>query len=87
MDVVSKTYNKTLLQKKRPDLETLLRVNRNSLVKIDQQNNSISTLRLSEEIKSNKLPTAVPFFDFSNAFDSIHSLTLTKTMEVCGVPP
>ena len=80
-------YNKILLDRIRPHLDPLLRVNqhgfrtgRSTLPQI------LSLRRLIEGIKEKQLPAILTFVDFSKAFDSIHRGKLMEILRAYGIP-
>ena len=77
-----------LLQRIRPHLVAILRMNQNGFRPNRSMLAQILTIRrLVEGIKSNNLPAVLTFLDFSKAFDSIHRGKLVDIMEADGIPP
>ena len=83
----AKIYNKILLDRIRPHLDPLLRVNQNGFRTGRSTLPQILTLRrLIEGIKEKQLPAILTFVDFSKAFDSIHRGKLMEILKAYGIP-
>ena len=85
--IAKKIYNKILLDRRRPHLAPLLRVNQNGFRTGRSTLPQILTLcRLIEGIKEKQLPAILTFVDFSKAFDSIHRGKLMEILKAYGIP-
>ena len=83
----AKIYNKILLDRIRPHLDPLLRVNQNGFRTGRSTLPQILTLRrLIEGIKEKRLPPILNFVDFSRAFDSIHRGKLIEILKAYEIP-
>ena len=85
--VVSKTYNRMLLNRIRPVLDPLLRQSQNGF----RQNRStvgqiLALRRLLEGVRDHALAAVITFIDFRKAFDSIHRGRLIEILHAYGVP-
>ena len=71
--IVAKTYNRLLLNRIRPYLDPVLRINQNGFRPARSTASQILALRrIVEEIKNNNLNAALVFIDFKKAFDTVH---------------
>ena len=71
--IAAKIYNLLLLNRIRPELETILRKNQNGFRQKRSTVGQILTVRrLIEGVKAKNLKAVIMFVDFSKAFDSIH---------------
>ena len=85
--VAAKVYNRMLLNRIRPHLDPLLRMNQNGFREKRSTEAQILTLRrLIEGIKSKNLPAILTFIDFKKAFDSIHRGKLMEILCAYGIP-
>ena len=85
--IAAKIYNKMLLERIRPHLDPLLRINQNGFRPGRSTLAQILALRrLIEGIKAKQLPAVITFVDFSKAFDSIHREKLMEILSAYGVP-
>ena len=84
----AKIYNRMLLNRLRPHLDPLLRINQNGFRPGRSTISQILTLRrLIEGVRAKQLPAVMIFVDFKKAFDSIHRAKLMKILLAYGVPP
>ena len=82
----AKIYIKILLDRIRPHLDPLLRVNQNGFRTGRSTLPQILTLRrLVEGIKEKQLPPILTFVDFSKAFESIHRGKLMEILKAYGI--
>ena len=85
--LVAKTYNKMILNRIRPAIDPLLRINQNGFRPGRTTTSQILALRrLIEGIKDKNLPAIVTFIDFKKAFDTIHRDKLMKILTAYGIP-
>ena len=82
-----KIYNKSLLDRRRPHLDPLHRVNQNGFRTGRSTLSQILSLRrFIEGIKDERLPAILTFIDFSKAFDSIQRGKLMEILKAYGIP-
>ena len=79
--LVAKALNRMVLNRLKPEIETILRRNGRSTT---QQ--ILVLRRLIEGVKSRKLPAVLTFIDFKKAFDSVHRGKMLKILEAYGIP-
>ena len=85
--VVSKTLNRMILNRIRPVLDPLLRINQNGFRAGRSTTSHILALRrILEEVKDKNLSAVMLFIDFRKAFDSIHRGLLMKILVAYGIP-
>ena len=85
--IPAKIYNLMLLNRIRPKIDPVLRKNQNGFRTNRSTSGQILTIRrILEGIKSKNLPAALPFIDFSKAFDSIHRGKMKEILSAYGVP-
>ena len=83
----AKIFNKMILDRIRPHLDPLLRINQNGFRAGRSTLSQILTLRrLIEGINAKQLPAVLTFVDFSKAFDSIHRGKLVEILKAYGIP-
>ena len=71
--LVAKALNRMILNRLKPEIETILRRNQNGFRHGKLTAEQILVLRrLIEGVKSRKLPAVLTFIDFKKAFDSVH---------------
>ena len=87
ISVVMKLYNRMLLNRLRPVIDPLLRINQNGF---RQKRTTVGQLlalrRILEGVKSNNLSCILTFIDFRKAFDTIHRGKLMDILRAYGVP-
>ena len=84
---VAKTYNRLILNRIRPVLDSRLRTNQNGFrVGRTTVGHILAMRRLIEGIKANQLPAIITFIDFRKAFDTIHRGKMLKIMRAYGIP-
>ena len=85
--IVAKTYNRLILNRIRPVLDSHLRTNQNGFrVGRTTVGHILALRRLIEGIKANHLPAIITFIDFRKAFDTIHRGKMLKILEAYGIP-
>ena len=88
MPIAAKIYNQLLLNRIRPQLESILRRNQNGFRQHRSTTGQILTIRrLIEEINKKNLKATMVFVDFSKAFDSIHRGKMEEILLAYGIPP
>ena len=85
--IAAKIYNSMLLNRIRPYIDPILRINQNGF----WQNRSTSgqilfVRRIIEGVKAKNLPAVLLFIDFSKAFDSIHCQNMRKILLAYKIP-
>ena len=71
--IIDKTYNRMILNRIRPVLDPLLRINQNEYrQKRTIVGQILAIRRILEGIKDKNLPAIFTFIEFNKAFDSIH---------------
>ena len=85
--IVAKTYNRLILNRIRPALDSHLRTNQNGFrVGRTTVGHILALRRLIEGIKANQLPAIITFIDFRKAFDTIHRGKMLKILRAYGIP-
>ena len=85
--LVAKALNRMILNRLKPEIETILRRNQNGFRPGRSTAQQILVLRrLIEGVKSRKLPAVLTFIDFKKAFDSVHRGKMLKILEAYGIP-
>ena len=85
--VVAKTYNRMLLNRIRPALDSRLRNNQNGFrVGRTTVGHILAIRRLIEGVKEKQLPAIITFIDFRKAFDAIHRGKMLKILKAYGMP-
>ena len=85
--ITSKTLNRMILNRMRPHIETVLRINQNGFRQKRSTTSHILALRrIIEGVKEKNLPAVLLFVDFKKAFDSVHRGKLFKILAAYGVP-
>ena len=87
LSLVMKVYNRMLLNRLRPVIDPLLRINQNGFRQKRTTVGQILALRrLLEGVKDKNLSCIMTFIDFRKAFDSIHRGKLMDILRAYGVP-
>ena len=85
--IVSKIFNRMILNRIRDHVDPLLRFNQNGFRQGRGTIGQILALRrLLEGVKARKLPAVITFVDFRKAFDSIHRGKMCKILSAYGIP-
>ena len=85
--IVAKTYNRMLLNRIRPHIDPVLRINQNGFRPGRSTVSQILALRrIIEEIKNKNLRAALVFIDFKKAFDTVHRGKMLDILRAYGVP-
>ena len=85
--IISKTFNRMLLNRIRDHIDPLLRFNQNGFRQGRGTAGQILALRrLLEGVQARKLPAVITFVDFRKAFDSIHRGKMCKILSAYGIP-
>ena len=83
----AKVYNRLLLNRIRPELEKILRPNKNGFRPLRYTSSQILALRrIIEEMRNHQKEAAIIFIDFKKAFDSVDRNTLFQILHACGIP-
>ena len=87
ISLVMKMYNRLLLNRLRPVIDPLLRINQNGFRQKRTTVGQILALRrLLEGVKDKNLSCIMTFIDFRKAFDSIHRGKLMNILRAYGIP-
>ncbi|XP_030839582.1 uncharacterized protein LOC115923289 [Strongylocentrotus purpuratus] len=85
--IVAKTFNRLILNRIRPVLDSHLRTNQNGFrVGRTTVGHILALRRLIEGVKENQLPAIITFIDFRKAFDTIHRGKMLKILTAYGIP-
>ena len=85
--IVAKTYNRLILNRIRPVLDSHLRTNQNGFrVGRTTVGHILALRRLIEGNKANQLPAIITFIDFRKTFDTIHRGKMLKILRAYGIP-
>ena len=85
--IVSKTLNRMILNRIKPELDPLLRINQNGFRTGRSTTSHILALRrILQEVRAKNLTAVMLFIDFRKAFDSIHRGLLMKILLAYGIP-
>ena len=87
ISLVMKMYNRLLLNRLRPVIDPLLRINQNGFRQKRTTVGQILALRrILEGVKDKNLSCIMTFIDFRKAFDSIHRGKLMNILRAYGIP-
>ena len=79
--IVSKTLNRVILNRIKPDMEKILRINQNGFREGRSTTSHILGLRrIFEGARDKHLTAVMLFIDFKKAFDSVHRGLLMKIL-------
>ena len=85
--IVSKTLNRMILNRIRPAMENVLRINQNGFREGRSTTSHILCLRrILEGARDKNLSALLLFIDFKKAFDSVHRGVLMKILLAYGIP-
>lgn len=85
--IVSKTLNRMILNRIRPAMEKILRINQNGFREGRSTTSHILCLRrILEGVRDKNLSALLLFIDFKKAFDSVHRGILMKILLAYGIP-
>ena len=85
--IVSKTLNRMVLNRIKPELDHLLRPNQNGFREGRSTTSHILALRrILEGTRAKNLSAVMLFIDFKKAFDSLHRGLLMKILRAYGIP-
>ena len=86
--IISKMYNKLILNRIRSVIDLKLRINQNGFrPKRTTVAQILALRRIIEGVKANHLPSIITFIDFRKAFDSIHRAKMMRILKAYGIPP
>ena len=86
--VASKIYNRCLLNRIRPIIDTVLRPNQNGFrTGRSTTSHILAFRRIVEELKNHDMEAVLTFIDFRKAFDSIDRVKMFQILEAYGIPP
>ena len=85
--IVTKTFNRMILNRIQPEAEKKLRDNQNGFRKGRSTTSHILTLRrILEGARAKNLSAVMVFIDFKKAFDSVDRDTIMKILLAYGIP-
>ena len=85
--IVAKTLNRMILNRIRPEVEKILRINQNGFRPGRSTTSHILTLRrVIEGVKARNLTAVMTFVDFKKAFDTVHRGTMMAILRAYGIP-
>ena len=85
--IVSKTLNRMILNRIRPAVEKILRINQNGFREGRSTTSHILCLRrILEGVRDKNLSAVLLFIDFKKAFDSVHRGILMRILKAYGIP-
>ena len=85
--IVSKTLNRMILNRIKPAMEKILRINQNGFRESRSTTSHILGLRrIFEGARDKDLTAVMLFIDFKKAFDSVHRGLLMKILLAYGIP-
>ena len=85
--IVSKTLNRMILNRLKPAMEKILRINQNGFREGRSTTSHILCLRrILEGVRDKNLSALLLFIDFKKAFDSVHRGILMRILLAYGVP-
>jgi len=86
--IASKVYNRLILNRIRPTIDSLLRPNQNGFRPGRSTSSHLLALRrIIEELQNHKKEAVITFIDFKKAFDSIDRKKMLKILSSYGIPP
>ena len=85
--IVAKILNRMILNRIRPEVEKILRINQNGFRPGRSTTSHILTLRrIIEGVKARNLTAVMTFVDFKKAFDTVHRGTMMAILRAYGIP-
>ena len=86
--IASKVYNRLILNRIRPSIDSLLRPSQNGFRPGRKTTSHLLALRrIIEELQNHKKEAVITFIDFKKAFDSIDRKKMLKILSSYGIPP
>ena len=86
--IASKVYNRLILNRIRPSIDSLLRPSQNGFHPGRSTTSHLLALRrIIEELQNHKKEAVITFIDFKKAFDSIDRQKMLKILSSYGIPP